>query len=96
MHSIPGDKKCLKIFAPFVFLLLFFKVPVTHLLISSCTNFVFLHSKIPGFLHCLGLIDMLSANQNAEIFLGILKMAKQVPECTVSGRKKRQKEDLNS
>ena len=39
---------------------------------------------------------MLSANQNAEMFLGILKMVKQVPECTVSGRKKRQKEDLNN
>ena len=35
---------------------------------TFCTNFVFLHSKNFKFLHCLGLTDMLSANQNAEIF----------------------------
>lgn len=43
------------------------------LLISTfCTNFVFLHSKNFTFLHCLGLIDILSANQNAEIYVCIL------------------------
>ena len=39
---------------------------------TFCTNFVFLHSKNFKFLHCLGLIDMLSANQHGEIFLCIL------------------------
>ena len=39
------------------------------LISTSCTNFFFLHSKKFKFLHCLGLIDMLSANQNAEIFV---------------------------
>ena len=41
----------------------------SFLISSFCTNFVFLHSKNFKFLHCLGLIDMLSANQNAEIFV---------------------------
>ena len=36
------------------------------------TNFVFLHSKNFKFLHCLGLINMLSANQHGEIFSCIL------------------------
>ena len=42
------------------------------LISTFCTTFVFLHSKNFDFLHCLGLIDMLSANQNAEIFVCIL------------------------
>ena len=39
---------------------------------TFCTNFVFLHSKNFKFLHCSGLIDMLSANQQGEIFSYIL------------------------
>ena len=35
---------------------------------TFCTNLVFLPSKNFKFLHCLGLIDMLSANQHGEIF----------------------------
>ena len=51
----------------------YFKVPANHFLISTfCTNFVFLHSKNVKLLHCLGLIDMLSANQKAEILVCIL------------------------
>ena len=34
-------------------------------------NFIFLHS-ISSFLHCLGLIDVLSANELAEIFACVL------------------------
>ena len=42
----------------------------SFLISTFCTdNFVFLHSKNFKVLHCLGLIDMLSANQNAEIFV---------------------------
>ena len=50
-----------------------------NLISSFCTqfqlfalNFVFLHSNNFKFLHCLGLIDMLSANQHGEIFSRIL------------------------
>ena len=39
-----------------------------NLISSSCTNFV--------FLHCLGLIDMLSAHQHGEIFACILLTSK--------------------
>ena len=49
-----------------------FKFKFLHLISTFCTNFVFLHSKNFKFLHCLGLIDMLSANQNGEIFSYIL------------------------
>ena len=41
-------------------------------LIFLLASFVFLHSKNFKFLHCLGLIDMLSANQHGEIFSCIL------------------------
>ena len=41
----------------------------SFLISTLCTNFVFLHSKNFKFLHCLGLIDMLSANQHGEIFV---------------------------
>ena len=50
---------------------------------TFCTNFVFLHSKNFKFSHCLGLIDMLSVSQNAEIFLCILlhlKFGTQIKE----------------
>ena len=43
----------------------------SFLISTFCTNLVFLHSKNFKFLQCLGLIDMLSANQNGEIFHGI-------------------------
>ena len=43
---------------------------------SIIFNFNFLHSKNFTFLHCLGLIDMLSANQNGEIFSNILLVDK--------------------
>ena len=43
-----------------------------HSISTFCTNFVFLHSKNVKFLHCLGLIDMLSANQHGEILSRIL------------------------
>ena len=39
-----------------------------HSISTFCTNFVFVHSKNFKFVHCLGLIDMLSANQLGEIF----------------------------
>ena len=44
----------------------------SFLISTFYTDFVFLHSKNFKFLHCLGLIDMLSANKNAEIFVCIL------------------------
>ena len=44
----------------------------SFLISTLCTNFVFLHSKNFKFLHCLGLIDMLPANQNGEFFSCIL------------------------
>ena len=47
-----------------------------HSISTFCTNFVFLHSKNFKFLHCLGLIDMLSANQRVEIFSCILLVLK--------------------
>ena len=44
-----------------------------HFKISHfCANFVFLHQEKFQFLQYLGLIDMLSANQNAGIFVCIL------------------------
>ena len=42
------------------------------------TYFVFLHSKNFNFLHCLGLIYMLSANQHGEIFSYILLITKHL------------------
>ena len=48
-----------------------------HSISTFCTNFVFLHSKNFKFLHCLGLIDMLSANQHGEIFSCILLVLKR-------------------
>ena len=45
-------------------------LPLLHL--SIIFNFNFLHSKNFKFLHCLGLIDMLSANKNGDIFSCIL------------------------
>ena len=58
--------------------ILFFFVTVfqgtcqSFLISTFCTNFVFLHSKKNfKFLHCLGLIDLLSTSQNAEIFVCI-------------------------
>ena len=59
-----------KLSAILFFLVLFFEVPVNHfsfqifaLISSFCTK------KNFKFLHCLGLTDTLSANQNAEIFV---------------------------
>ena len=49
-----------------------FNFKILHTISTSCTNFVFLHSKNFKFLHCLGLIDMLSANEHGEIFSCIL------------------------
>ena len=49
-----------------------FNFKFLHLISTFWTNFVFLHSKNFKFLHCLGLIDMLSANQQGEIFSWIL------------------------
>jgi len=58
---------------PFCFLVNVFQGTCQSFLISTfCTNFVSLHSKNFNFLHCLELIDMLSANENAEIFVCIL------------------------
>ena len=55
---------------PPLFFVTVFKGTCQSPLISTfCTNFVFLHSKKFKFLHCLGLIDMLAANENAEIFV---------------------------
>jgi len=48
----------------------------SFLISTFCTNFVFLHSKNFKFLHCLGLIALLSANQNREIFSCILLILK--------------------
>ena len=46
-----------------------FHLKFLHSISTFCTNFVFRHSKNNfKFLHCLGLIDMLSANQHGEIF----------------------------
>ena len=52
----------------FAFLFLFFKATCQSFLISFCTNFVFLHSSLLN----LGLTEMLSANQDAEIFVCML------------------------
>ena len=52
----------------FAFLFLFFKATCQSFLISVCTNFVFLHSSLLN----LGLTEMLSANQDAEIFVCML------------------------
>ena len=49
-----------------------FNFKFLHWILNFCTNFVFLHSKKFKFLHCFGLIDMLSANQNGDIFSCIL------------------------
>ena len=49
-----------------------FNFKFLHSISTFCSNFVFLHSKNFKFLHCLGLIDMLSANQHGEIFSCIL------------------------
>ena len=58
---------------PFCFFVTVFQGTCHSFLISTFrTNFVFLRSKNFKFLHCLGLIDMLSANRNAEIFVSIL------------------------
>ena len=66
---------------PFGFFVTVFQGTCQSFLISTfCTNFVFLHSKNFKFLLCLGLIDMLSANQNAEIFERILFTRKH-PNC---------------
>ena len=46
-----------------------FNFKFLHSISTFCTNFVFLHSKNFKFLHCLGLIDVLSANQHGEISL---------------------------
>ena len=54
-----------------------FNFKFLHSISTFCTNFVFLHSKNFKFLHCLGLIDMLSANQHGEIFACILLQKKQ-------------------
>ena len=59
---------------PFSF---FVTVCQSFLISTFCTDSVFLHSKNFKFLHCLGLIDMLSTNQNAEIFVCILLDQKQ-------------------
>ena len=55
-----------------------FNFKFLHSISTFCTNFVFLQSKNFKFLHCLGLIDMLSANQHGEIFSGILLLSKQI------------------
>ena len=49
-----------------------FNFKFLQLISTFWTNVVFLHSKNFKFLHCLGLIDMLSANQHGEIFACIL------------------------
>ena len=49
-----------------------FNFKFLHTISTFCTNFVFLYSKHFTFLHCLGLIDMLSANQHGDIFSCIL------------------------
>ena len=54
-----------------------FNFKFLHSISTFCTNFVFLRSKNFKFLHCLGLIDMLSANQHGEIFACILLQKKQ-------------------
>ena len=53
-----------------------FNFKFLHSISTFCTNFVFLHSKNFKFLHCLGLIDMLSANQHGETFACILLVGK--------------------
>ena len=55
-----------------------FNFKFLHSISTFCTNFVFLHSKNFKFLHCLGLIDVLSANQHGEIFSSILLGIKRV------------------
>ena len=58
---------------PFCILVNVFQGTCQSFLISTfCNNFVSLHSKNFNLLHCLELIDMLSTNQNAEIFACIL------------------------
>ena len=54
-----------------------FNFKFLHSISTFCTNFVFLYSKKFKFLHCLVLIDMLSANQHGEIFSCILLRRKQ-------------------
>ena len=54
-----------------------FNFKVLHSISTVCTNFVSLQSKNFKFLHCLGLIDMLSANQHGEIFSCIIIMTKE-------------------
>ena len=60
------------LFAILFFVTVFKSICQSSLIATFCTNFVFLHSKKFKFLHCLGGIDMLSADQNAEIFVCIL------------------------
>ena len=48
------------------------------LISTSWTNFFFLHSKKFKFLHCLELIDMLSANQNAEKMFECILLKKNI------------------
>jgi len=54
-----------------------FNFKVVHSISTVCTNFVSLYSKNFKFLHCLGLIDMLSANQHGEIFSCIIIITKE-------------------
>ena len=49
-----------------------FNFKFLHSISTFWTNFVFLHLKKFKFLYCLGLIDMLSANQHGQIFSCIL------------------------
>ena len=66
-----------------------FNFKFLHSILTFCTNFVFLHSKNFKFLHCLELIDMLSANQYWEIFSCILLLklpmkqenSRKIPSC---------------
>ena len=57
-----------------------FNFKFLHSISTFWTNFVFLHAlKKFQFLHCLGLIDMLSDNQHGEIFSCILLIKKSCP-----------------
>ena len=56
-----------------------FNFKFLHSISTLCTNFIFLHSKNFKFLHCLGLIDLLSGNQHGEIFSCILLTKKSCP-----------------
>ena len=57
---------------PFFFVTVFQGTCQSFLISTFSTNFVFLHSKNVKFLLCLGLIDMLSANQNAQTCMYII------------------------